>query len=345
MEQIKKKRILFVGGTKGGGVGMLNNEVIRIFGDSGYRYDLVDPAALKEKFPNIIAHLISYFITLTKIITFRPDTVYVQLAQTRYIHQTFHLLIAKMLRRETIGHFHANADLENIITRAQLGRIIFSQRYIDKMIVLTEPCRQSLSSNGWKKDLFVVPNFISTEDLPSDVMPVTERSQLLYLGRMSREKGIFEVLEIARRMPDKDFVFVGNFEEEETEKEFTKELGALPNARYLGPMYNKEKFKVIAESRLLILPTKRDEFPMILIESSMLGCVPLVALTGSIGEIIKDGYNGFYISPDDIDGMIGKIKDLEDGDLLRRISDNGVEFARENFTSRNAEKKLFDIVG
>ena len=43
--------------------------------------------------------------------------------------------------------------------------------------------------------------------------------------------------------------------------------------------------------------------------------------------------------------MIGKIKDLEDGDLLRRISDNGVEFARENFTSRNAEKKLFDIVG
>jgi glycosyltransferase involved in cell wall biosynthesis len=340
-----KKKILFVGGTQGGGVAMVNNEVIRIFENSGYSYDLVDPPALKARFPNLIAHLFSYIITMVKIITFRPDTVYVQLAQTRYIHQTFHLLIAKLFRRETIGHLHAKADLKNVITRAQLGRMIFSQNYIDKMIVLTEPCRQSLLNNGWKKSVFVVPNFISTENLPADFRPVTERSQLLYLGRMSWEKGIFEILEIAERLPDEDFVFVGNFEDKQTEKEFTQKLGALDNARYLGSMYNEEKFKIIAESRLLILPTRRDEFPMILIESSMLGCVPLVAPTGSVGEIIKDGYNGFYISPDDVEGIIEKIRYLKDSDDLQRVSDNGIEFARKNFTSRNAEKKLFEIVG
>ena len=340
-----KKKILFVGGTKGGGVGMLNSEVIRIFDEAGYRYDLVDPAALKERFPKIIAHLIAYITTKIKIITFWPDTVYVQLAQTRYIHQTVHLLIAKLFGRETIGHLHANADLENIISRAELGRIIFSQHYIDKMIVLTEPCRKSLADNGWNKDLFVVPNFINTEDLPAEIKPVTERSQLLYLGRMSREKGIFDVLEMADRLPDEHFVFVGNFEDAQTEEEFNRRLVTSSNAEYLGPMYNKEKYRVIAESKLLLLPTRRDEFPMILIEASMLGCVPLVTLTGSVGEIIKDGYNGFYIAPDDIDGIIGKIRRLEDGEVLERMSKNGIEYAREHFTSRNAERKLFEIVG
>lgn len=340
-----KKKILFVGGTKGGGVAMLNNEVIKIFENSGYSYDLVDPIAMKERFPNLLAHLFSYIVTTLKIITFRPDTVYVQLAQTRYIHQTFHLLIAKLFRRETIGHLHAKADLKKVITRAQLGRMIFSQKYIDKMIVLTEPCRLSLLNNGWKKDVFVVPNFISTENLPADFRPVTERSQLLYLGRMSWEKGIFEILEIAGRLPEEQFVFIGNFEDERTEKEFTRKIEALDNARWLGPMYNNEKFKIIAESRLLILPTRRDEFPMTLIESSILGCVPLVNLTGSVGEIIKDGYNGFYISPDDVDGIIEKIKYLKDSDDLQRVSDNGIEFAHKNFTSRNAEKLLLDIVG
>ena len=254
-------------------------------------------------------------------------------------------MIAKMFRRETIAHFHAKADLKSTCTRVQLERIIFSQRYTDKMIVLTEPCRQSLSSSGWKKDVFVIPNFINPENLPTGIRSVTERSQLLYLGRMSREKGIFEILEVAQRLQDENFIFVGNFEDERTEREFTQKIDKLDNARWLGPMYNDEKFRVIADSRLLIFPTRRDEFPMTLIESSMLGCVPLVSPVGSVGEIIKDGYNGFYISPDDIEGIIDRIVELRDGEKLQRISENGIGYARDNFTNRAVEKKLLEIVG
>ena len=37
-----KKRILFVGGTTGGGVATINNEVIRIFREEGHDCRLVD---------------------------------------------------------------------------------------------------------------------------------------------------------------------------------------------------------------------------------------------------------------------------------------------------------------
>ncbi|HER44128.1 MAG TPA: glycosyltransferase, partial [Candidatus Eisenbacteria bacterium] len=247
--------------------------------------------------------------------------------------------------RKTVAHLHAKADLESTCTRAQLGRILFSRRYTDTMIVLTEGCRRSLRQAGWDKEIFVIPNFIDTDGLPADIKPVSERSQLLYLGRMSREKGIFEILEVAARLPGERFVFVGNFEDDGTEKEFMGRLRGLDNATWLGSMYSGEKYRVIADSRLLVFPTRRDEFPVTLIESSILGCVPLVSPVGSVGEIVKDGFNGFYISPDDIEGIAARILELKDDVGLQRISDNGVEYAREKFTSGAVERRLLEIAG
>lgn len=339
------KKILFIGGTTGGGVATTNNEVIRIFEKVGHRYKLVDTEAMKTRFPAPLAYLLSYIIAKAKILSFWPDTVYLQLAQTGYLHQSLFLLIAKMFGRETIAHLHAKADLQGTCTRTQLQRILFSQAYTDKMIVLTDGCARSLEAAGWKKDVFVIPNFINTDGLPTDLKPVEERSQLLYLGRMSREKGIFEIIEIAKRLPDEKFVFVGNFEDDRTKEEFTERLERLQNVEWLGPIYSAEKYRVIADSRLLIFPTRRDEFPMTLIESSILGCVPLVSPVGSVGEIIKDGYNGYYISPDDIDGIIDRIRELENIDHLRRLSENGIDYARGRFTNRAVEEKLLRIVG
>lgn len=340
-----KKRMLFIGSTTGGGVATINNEVIRIFEDSGYDYELVDAPAMMPKFLSVFLYLYSYVVSLVKIIAGRPDTVYLQLGQKGYMHQSFYLLIAKAFRKETIAHLHSNADLENTCTRFELRVIIFSQLYTDKMIVLTEPCRRSLMSNGWEKDVFVIPNFINAEYLPAGFKPVTERSQLLYIGRMRRQKGIFEVLEIAARLPEEKIVFVGYFDDEAVKQEFLQKLDGTGNATWLGPIYGDERYRVIADSRLLIFPTRMEKFPMTLIESSILGCVPLVNPVGSVGEIIKDGYNGYYISPDDVDGIINRIVELRDGEKLRRVSENGIAYAHSNFTNRIVREKLLEIVG
>ena len=349
-----KKRILFIGGTKGGGVATINNEVVKIFKEAGYRCDLLDTKARSEKVSapfatwEIIAsirYLCCYVLALAKFVVMRPSVAYLQLAQTGYLHQSLFLLIAKLFRRDTIAHFHAAADFQTTCTKTQLGRILFSQKYTDKMIVLTEPSKQSLSKAGWRKNIYVIPNFINAERLPADFRPARERSQLLYIGRMSREKGIFEVLEVAGRLPEERFVFVGKFEDQRTRIEFTQRLEKARNADWLGPIYTDEKFRVIAESRLLVFPTRRDLFPLTLIEASILGCVPLVSRVGSVGEIIKDGYNGVYISPEDIGGMVDRIVELRDGEKVQRLSDNGIEYARSHFTNRAVEKQLLEIVG
>ena len=339
------KKILFVGPTTGGGVATINNEVTRVFRNAGYRCLIVDAQKLKTRFPAPLAYVLAYALAAAKILIYRPRVMYMQIAQTGYLHQSLFLLLAKLLRRETVAHFHANADLEGSVTPRHFRQILASRRYIDKMILLTEPCRRSLVDNGWKRETHVVPNFINTAGLPAVFTSVTARKQILYLGRMDRKKGIFEILDVARQVPEEKFVFVGDFADRSSEAEFVRELGETKNARWLGPMYGDEKYEVIAQSKFLLLPTRRDEFPMILIEATILGCIPLVSRVGSVSEIIQDGVNGVFIHPGDIAGMAAKIRELQARDDLQQMADNGIRFARANFTNEVVKDKLLTIVG
>lgn len=338
------KKILFVGPTTGGGVATINNEVAAVFNQAGYRCLTVDAQKLMRKFPAPVAYMVAYLQAVVLIIAHRPRVMYMQIAQTGYLHQSLFFVWAKLFRRETVAHFHANANLQQAVTPRHFRQILDSERFIDKMILLTEPCRRSLADNGWTKPTYVVPNFINAADLPAEFPPVSERNQILYLGRMDRLKGIFEILATARLLPEQEFVFVGDFADEALEREFVRELETTPNARWLGSMWGREKYGIISRSRFMLLPTRRDEFPMILIEATILGCIPLTSVVGSIGEIIRDGFNGVYISPDDIEGMAAKILELQSRDDLQEMADNGARFARERFTNLVVRDALLAIV-
>ena len=173
------KKILFVGGTSGGGVATINNEVMKIFHDAGYDYRLVDTEKMKSRWPVLVAYLLCYLLTVVKLISFRPRVVYMQIAQTGYFHQSVFMIIAKLFFRETVAHFHAKSNLKEAVTPWHFWKIMFSEKYIDKMILLTEPCRRSLVDNGWKKTTHVIPNFISTENMPREFLPVGERKKFL----------------------------------------------------------------------------------------------------------------------------------------------------------------------
>jgi len=339
------KRILFVGGTTGGGVATINNEVTRVFREAGWHCDRVDTEAWKARFPAPVAYLAAYLQTMATIIGRRPGIVYLQLAQTGYLHQSLFLLWAKLLGRRTIAHFHAKADVKGTTTARQFRQILFSQRYTDELILLTEPCRRGLTAHGWTGRTHVVPNFISTTELPTKLSPVVDRKPILFLGRMEREKGIFEIIDVARRLPDEEFIFVGNFADQNQERQFQAALTTVPNASWVGPLYGASKYEVIARSRFLLFPTWRDEFPMTLIEATILGCIPLVTPVGSVGEIIRDGFNGVFVEPGDVEGMVARIKSLQARDDLQTMAENGIGFARAQFTSEAARDRLLSIVG
>ena len=58
-----------------------------------------------------------------------------------------------------------------------------------------------------------------------------------------------------------------------------------------------ELFKVYASSNILLHPTRQDSFPLVVLEAAKAGNVIVASDLYGIPEIVKDGYNGFLLSP------------------------------------------------
>ena len=54
-------------------------------------------------------------------------------------------------------------------------------------------------------------------------------------------------------------------------------------------------FKIYSESHILILLSKSEGFPKVIIEAGVFGCVPVVSNFDGISKIIQHGNNGFVM--------------------------------------------------
>jgi glycosyltransferase involved in cell wall biosynthesis len=60
---------------------------------------------------------------------------------------------------------------------------------------------------------------------------------------------------------------------------------------------------------------------------------------------LKPGFNGVHIDPEDVAGIVRRIRELDDGEDLSRMSLNGIQYARTHFTSDAVRDRIRKIVG
>jgi len=292
-----------------------------------------------------LGYVLLYVIVFTKILFSKPEIVYIQASQTGYLHQSLFLFIAKVLGCRTIMHFHAKPNLSEIIGRRQLNKILLSRFYIDTLIVLAYSCKTEMQRIGWNKPIYVVPNFIDIADCPDRLSTLSERRYILYIGRMHEVKGIYTILDIAKLIQNEDFLFVGPFESNSTQKEFLRRIGKVRNARWVGPDYGKKKIDLWSQAKCFLLPSDTEVFPVSIIEGWVCGVVPFVTPVGMVPEIIKDGYNGFIINSKKTEETALKIKELLKSEKLQEEMSQRCKIdASKRYTSAAVKRNIIRII-
>jgi glycosyltransferase involved in cell wall biosynthesis len=244
-----------------------------------------------------------------------------------------------------MAHFHAKPSVSTTIARFKLKLLLFTQRYIDVLIVLDETSKFDLEQSGWKKPIYVIPNFIDASEYSKNLAPVDQREYIVYLGRMSEMKGIFKILEIAALIPGEKFVFIGPFEDRETERNFMARIAAMRNVDWLGPIYGKKKKEYLERAKFLVFPSDSEVFPMTIIECSLCGVITFATPVGLIPNLIKDGETGFFINantPQQTALIIKKL--LLDPARARKISDRCRHEFSEKFTKAVIGPRLLAII-
>ncbi|HID8536467.1 TPA: glycosyltransferase family 4 protein [Stenotrophomonas maltophilia] len=171
------------------------------------------------------------------------------------------------------------------------------QRTVDSFIVLSEFSIPRFVQGGLPASKIVVkPNFTSVPK-PTDAY----RAGLLFVGRISEEKGIDTLLTAVCGLPSGSLRIVGSGPLEGAVK-------AQPLVEFLGPLNNESVHAEMVRATCLIVPSLWYEgFPMVVVEAFANGLPIIASRIGALGEIIEDGVTGLLFDPGDADALSMKM--------------------------------------
>lgn len=210
--------------------------------------------------------------------------------------------------------------------------------HVDHFICLTRFQRDILIKEGLPHDkVSVLANPVEIKVAEQSI--AEKKDNVLFVGRVSKEKGIASLFAAARTCSDIPFVLAGDYATMPEARGMAGEnialLGALkPQA--LGALYKK--------ARIFVLPSVWYEgFPTVLLEAMSHSLPIICSRIGGLPEIVEDNITGLLYEPGNVSELAARIQTLwQDVDLCKQLGYAGRKKLEEKY---GAEKLMDRLIG
>ncbi|MBQ5755468.1 MAG: glycosyltransferase family 4 protein [Oscillospiraceae bacterium] len=169
---------------------------------------------------------------------------------------------------------------------------------------------------------------------------------LLYLGRLSREKGLATLLRAMALCPGARLKIAGDGPQKEELEALAKELQLGERVEFLGFVSGQPLQELVAGCKAVVLPSEwYENGPYSVMEALAAGKPVLGSRIGGIPELVKDGQTGFTFeagSAEALAGAVEKLLALPAGEY-EALCAGAVEFAREKFGAEGYRDKLLEL--
>ena len=294
-------------------------------------------------------------------------------------HSTYGFLALSLLKRKLgvplVRHVHATTlGLINskygrtyppsgirIQTAIMRERLAYS--LADRLVAVSERGAQVLTRfYGFDRSkIVVVRNGVDTRLFHPMEKEAAKRSigleckrVVLFVGRMSRIKGIEYLLRAARRIIEKfddvTFLFIGgvpNFMRGQAENpdDLLRHIGGghsvADKIRFIGPVPNNLLPKYYSAAELVVLPSLYEAFPKVVVEAMACETPVIGSRVGGVPEVISDGTNGLLVPPADVEALFRAISLLLTDESLRQtLGVNAARTINSGYAWRDVAKEL-----
>ena len=160
-----------------------------------------------------------------------------------------------------------------------------------------------------------IHNFINKEKFSSNVQQAD--SYIVYVGRLSKEKGIENIKAAAKLLPEYNFVVAGNGPDEYLLKD-------IPNVMLAGFVGGDELVALMGKAKVLLLPSVcYENCPLSILEAHALGVPDVTMNSGGMAELVKDGVTGTLVDEPTPEGIALKLKEtIENEDYYNELREN-----------------------
>jgi len=159
-----------------------------------------------------------------------------------------------------------------------------------------------------------IPNAVDIASLPSGTDKRYEK-QLVFAGRLSREKGIHTVLDAVKNLPkDVHLVIIGSGPEETTVIEAAKNN---KNVHFLGYQPKEKTIPLIRGSTILIQPSLAEGISATLLEAMACKIPVITTDVGGNRQLFVHNKNGILVPPESPEQLLKEITNLLDNNEQR----------------------------
>lgn len=250
-----------------------------------------------------------------------------------------HFPLSKLMRLPHVTTLHGNLGIPDLKPFYRIFRDM-------PLVSISYDQRKPLPDVNWVGNVY--------HGLPSDFLrpKYTAGKYLAFLGRVSKEKGLEQAIDIAIRS---GILLKIAAKVDKADKEYFDEhicpLLGNPLIEFVGEINERQKNDFLGDAMALLFPIKWQEpFGIVMIESLACG-TPVVAFNmGSVSEVIDHGVTGFIVN--DQDDAVNAVRNIEviSRHDCRRVFDQRFTAARMTRDYLNVynralemERDLFDI--
>ena len=215
-------------------------------------------------------------------------------------------------------------------------------RKIDCIISPSEFNKNQLVNGKLKyNEIVTLHNFVNESERNDYVLG----DYAFYLGRLSKEKGILNLIEAIGEIPNAKLLIAGDGPERERIEAYISEHKLDGRITLLGYQNQDSIHKYITNSRFVVIPSICNEnCPYSVLEAMEIGKPIVASRIGGIPELIADGENGYLYKADDINELKEKLTLLLDNDdKVNRFAQKSRELYESYYSPDSYYNELIKI--
>lgn len=231
--------------------------------------------------------------------------------------------------------FHFKKDFFGRVAKWVFGSV-------DKVLCVSEASTKEMLDLGISKEkLGKCPYWVDLEIFKPTDKSVAKKKvgwfskfSILFLGRLVREKGIFELLEAIRLVPQAiNFYIIGDGSLKENVEKVVKDY---PNLHFLGKVPNELTPIYYSAADVVIVPSYEETLGRVNMEALACSTPVIGSLTGGLKEVVSKNVGLlFKVEPHDIAKTI--IRLYENKDLYESFRKNARAHIQKHFSRKNFE--------
>lgn len=214
---------------------------------------------------------------------------------------------------------------------------------IDKIISPSEFYKLKFIEDGVPSEkIIAMHNFV---DIKQYDVELQDDGYALYIGRLSKEKGILNLINAFTKLDSGKLYIAGDGPEKENIEKIIKENDLEQRVELLGFLSKEEVINWTRKCRFTVIPSIwYENCPYSVMETLAVGKPVIGADIAGIPELVKDNHSGLIYKYDDINELADKMKILfENKNLAEEFGKNAKNDAKKFYEKDIYYKKIMDI--